>query len=420
MKMNAISIIEKKKLNKELTQEEINYMISNYTDGIIPDYQMSAFLMTIRLNGMTDEETYFLTKAMVESGDVIDLSDIEGFKVDKHSTGGVGDKVTLIVTPILASLGIPVAKFSGKGLGITGGTVDKLNSIKGFNTELTIEEFINNVKNHGIAVAGQTGNLVPADKKMYALRDVTGTVDSIPLIASSIMSKKIASGADGIVLDVKYGNGAFMKTKEDAQLLGDKMVAIGELYGRKVKYHLSDMSNPLGYFVGNKLEVVEAYKLLQNVEDFMSEDLVNTCIEVATEMYQMSTGESYEASLDKVKRTLFIGDGAKKFEEFIIAQFGDMNDVVIYDTKTTMGSGSLKSGRIESIDAQIVGEVALELGAGRYTKDDKLDYDAGIHLIRKQGDTIEKYDVIFELFTNKPKEEVEHLVDKMLSAYTIK
>ncbi len=229
--MNMVQLFEKKKQGKELTQAEIQYFVEGYTTGAIPDYQASSLLMAIRLLGMTDEETFYLTKAMIESGDVIDLTSIEGFKIDKHSTGGVGDKVTLIVTPIIASLGIPVAKFSGKGLGITGGTIDKLESIRGFKTELSSQEFIDNVNKHKIAVAGQTGNLVPADKKLYALRDVTGTVDSIPLIAASIMSKKIASGADGIVLDVKCGSGAFMKTEEEAKKLAEAMTAIGEKLG---------------------------------------------------------------------------------------------------------------------------------------------------------------------------------------------
>ena len=271
--MNILEIIEKKKNHHELNAQEIDYFIQNYTNGTIPDYQISSLLMAICLNGMTDNETFYLTKSMIESGDVIDLSSIEGFKVDKHSTGGVGDKVTLIVTPIIASLGIPVAKFSGKGLGITGGTIDKLESVKGLRTELTSEEFIHNVNKHKIAVAGQTANLVPADKKLYALRDVTGTVDSIPLIAASIMSKNIASGSDGIVLDVKCGSGAFMKTYEEAKLLADTMSSIGEKLGRKVVAHISDMDNPLGLMVGNKMEVVEAMELLSGNMNNTHEDL---------------------------------------------------------------------------------------------------------------------------------------------------
>ena len=250
--MNMIQLIEKKKNHLALTKAEIDYFIEGYVQNRIPDYQVSALLMAIRLNGMTDEETYLLTNAMIHSGEVIDLSAIDGFKVDKHSTGGVGDKVTLVVAPIIASLGIPVAKFSGKGLGITGGTIDKLESIAGFRTELSIAEFVHHVNTYKIAVAGQTGNIVPADKKLYALRDVTGTVDSIPLIASSVMSKKIASGSDGIVLDVKYGSGAFMKTMDDARILADKMVAIGEQFGKKIVAKLSDMNNPLGRYIGNK------------------------------------------------------------------------------------------------------------------------------------------------------------------------
>lgn len=416
--MNILQIIEKKKNSKELSEQEINYFIENYTNGNIPDYQISSLLMAIRINGMTDNETFYLTKAMIESGDVIDLSSIDGFKIDKHSTGGVGDKVTLIVTPIIAALGIPVAKFSGKGLGITGGTIDKLESIKGMRTELTSEEFINNVNEYKIAVAGQTANLVPADKKLYALRDVTGTVDSIPLIAASIISKKIASGADGIVLDVKCGSGAFMKTEAEAQLLADTMTAIGEKLGRKVVAHISDMDNPLGLMIGNKLEVLEAIELLSGNMENTHADLYDECVMIASLMYEVSTGKSQQEATAAVKQTIADGSALAKLYELIKIQGGDLEDLVKKETKYEVEVKSITSGEVAKVTALLIGEVSVALGAGRLTKESALDYDAGVELVAKAGDTIAQGDVIAKLYSNTEITTAE--VEKVQAAFEMK
>ncbi|AVK97807.1 thymidine phosphorylase [Lysinibacillus sphaericus] len=413
--MNMVQLFEKKKQGKELTQAEIQYFVEGYTTGAIPDYQASALLMAIRLLGMTDEETFYLTKAMIESGDVIDLTSIEGFKIDKHSTGGVGDKVTLIVTPIIASLDIPVAKFSGKGLGITGGTIDKLESIRGFKTELSSQEFIDNVNKHKIAVAGQTGNLVPADKKLYALRDVTGTVDSIPLIAASIMSKKIASGADGIVLDVKCGSGAFMKTEEEAKKLAEAMTAIGEKLGRKVVAHISDMDNPLGKMIGNKLEVVEAYALLKGRLEETHADLLEECIIISSLMYQIAAGVDETTAVAAVKKVLEDGSAAAKFEEFIVAQGGDLADIVQNDTAHKVAVKAAAEGVVASINALMIGEASVSLGAGRLTKESSLDYDAGIQLVAKKGDRVSADETIAYLYSNS--EINEETITKVQQAY---
>ena len=415
--MNMVQLFEKKKQGKELTQAEIQYFVEGYTTGAIPDYQASSLLMAIRLLGMTDEETFYLTKAMIESGDVIDLTSIEGFKIDKHSTGGVGDKVTLIVTPIIASLGIPVAKFSGKGLGITGGTIDKLESIRGFKTELSSQEFIDNVNKHKIAVAGQTGNLVPADKKLYALRDVTGTVDSIPLIAASIMSKKIASGADGIVLDVKCGSGAFMKTEEEAKKLAEAMTAIGEKLGRKVVAHISDMDNPLGKMIGNKLEVVEAYALLKGRLEETHADLLEECIIISSLMYQIAAGVDETTAVAAVKKVLENGSAAAKFEEFIVAQGGDLADIVQNDTAHKVAVKAASEGIVASINALMIGEASVSLGAGRLTKESSLDYDAGIQLVAKKGDRVSADETIAYLYSNS--EINEETITKVQQAYSM-
>ncbi|WPK11830.1 thymidine phosphorylase [Lysinibacillus louembei] len=415
--MNTVAIIEKKKFNEALTKDEINYIIEGYTNGDIPDYQISALLMAIRLNGMSDEETFYLTEAMVNSGDIIDLSSIEGFKVDKHSTGGVGDKVTLMVAPILAALEIPVAKFSGRGLGITGGTVDKLESIKGFNVELSEEEFINNVNRYGVAVSGQSKDLCPADKKLYALRDVTGTVDSVPLIASSIMSKKIASGSDGIVLDVKYGNGAFMKTKEEAKVLAEQMAKIGSSFGRDVQYELSDMNNPLGYAIGNKIEVFEVQELLSHTMN-NNKDLYEKSLEIAAKMYSMATKESLESSLQKVKEVCDNKKALTKFSEWIASQGGAVDDIAFPQVKHVYKQNSNKAGVIKSVNAKTIGEISVELGAGRKTKESPLDYDAYIILHKKQGDTIAEGDLLVELGFNNDID-YKILLDRALSAFEI-
>lgn len=416
--MNILSIIEKKKNKQPLTKEEIQYFVNGYTKEEIPDYQISSLLMAIRLNGMEDEEMFYLTEAMVNSGDIIDLSDIEGFKVDKHSTGGVGDKVTLVVAPILAALGIPVAKFSGRGLGITGGTVDKLESIEGFHVELSQSEFIENVKKHGIAVAGQTGNLCPADKKLYALRDVTGTVDSISLIASSIISKKIASGSDGIVLDVKYGNGAFMKTKEEANVLAEKMAEIGKRFGRKIVYTLSDMNNPLGRFIGNKVEVVEALDVLSGNVENTHEDLVDDCVEVASLMYMLATDCSKEEATAKVQEVIENGKAKDKFLEFVAAQGGNIADLKVKETAYTYEVKAPAAGQIASVNALAIGELSVMLGAGRLTKESKLDFDAGIKIVAKTGDAIQAGDTLAILYANIPV--TDEMTEKATAAFQIK
>ena len=414
--MNILSIIEHKKNDRALTNEEIEFFITGYVNGDIPDYQISALLMAIRLNGMTPEETFALTDAMIKSGDVVDLSSIDGFKVDKHSTGGVGDKVTLVVTPILAALGVPVAKFSGRGLGITGGTLDKLESIKGLRVELEMDEFIANVQHANIAVAGQTANIVPADKKLYALRDVTGTVDSIPLIAASIMSKKIASGADGIVLDVKYGNGAFMKTIDEAQQLGQAMQQIGEAFNRKMKIHYSDMNNPLGRFIGNKLEVVEAIDVLAGNVDKTSQDLIDTCVDVAVDMYNMATNNKPTAR-EEVLDVLRSGAAKEKLFEMIRLQGGDVNDTVMNDVAHKVAVVADQAGVVKSIDAQQIGEVSVALGAGRLTKESVLDFDAGIELVVKDGERVAVGDVLAYLYANNDIQ--EHIVAQALRAYNV-
>lgn len=414
--MNMLELIDKKKRNHSLTEEEINYMITKYTKDEVPDYQMSSMLMAILINGMDENETAWLTKAMVESGDVIDLSSIEGFKVDKHSTGGIGDKVSLLVAPILASLDIPIAKMSGRGLGITGGTVDKLESIDGFHVELEADEFIKQVNEHKIAIVGQSGNLTPADKKLYALRDVTGTVDSIPLIASSIMSKKIASGADGIVLDVKCGKGAFMKDLEHASELAKTMIQIGESLGRKVAVVITDMNQPLGHNIGNKLEVAEAYDFLSNYKE-SEQGLLDVTIAISSKMYQLATDVSDEVAEQKVLETLSNGAALAKLEEFITAQGGDASDVHAKTTKHEIEVKSAKDGYISLIDAELIGKASLLVGAGRLTKADVLDFDAGVKLVALNGQSVKKGDTLAVLYSNK--DAVEESVRLIEEAYSI-
>lgn len=411
-----LELIDKKKRNHSLTEEEIQYMIGKYTKDEIPDYQMSSMLMAILINGMDENETASLTKAMVESGDVIDLSSIEGFKVDKHSTGGIGDKVSLLVAPILASLDIPIAKMSGRGLGITGGTVDKLESIDGFHVELEADEFIKQVNEHKIAIVGQSGNLTPADKKLYALRDVTGTVDSIPLIASSIMSKKIASGADGIVLDVKCGKGAFMKDLEHASELAKTMIQIGESLGRKVAVVITDMNQPLGHNIGNKLEVAEAHDFLDNYKE-SEQGLLDVTIAISSKMYQLATDVSDEVAEQKVLETLSNGAALAKLKEFITAQGGDASDVHAKTTKHKIEVKAAKDGYISLIDAELIGKASLLVGAGRLTKADVLDFDAGVKLVALNGQSVKKGDTLAVLYSNK--DAVDESVQLIEKAYSI-
>ncbi|MCZ8540150.1 thymidine phosphorylase [Psychrobacillus psychrodurans] len=414
--MNMLNLIDKKKRNNSLTEEEIQYMINKYTNDEIPDYQMSSMLMAILINGMNKDETSWLTKSIVESGDVIDLSSIEGFKVDKHSTGGIGDKISLLVAPILASLNIPIAKMSGRGLGITGGTVDKLESIEGFNVELTSDQFIKQVNEHKIAIVGQSGNLTPADKKLYALRDVTGTVDSIPLIASSIMSKKIASGADGIVLDVKCGKGAFMKDLNHATELASTMISIGESLGRKVSVVITDMNQPLGHNIGNKLEVAEAHDFLRNYKD-SEQGLLEVTIAISSKMYQLATGVSEDEAQNQVVETLTNGAALEKFKEFITAQGGDASDINPKDTKHTIEVKAVKDGYINLIDAELIGMASLLVGAGRLTKADTLDFDAGVKLVSLTGQEVQKGDTLAILYSNK--DDVAESIKLIEEAYKI-
>lgn len=400
--MNITDIIRKKKHNEELTKEEIRYAVNGFTNGEVKDYQMSAFLMAIYFNSMTDKEISEMTMAMVDSGDKIDLSSIEGIKVDKHSTGGVGDKVSIIVLPIVASLGVPVAKISGKGLGHTGGTIDKLESIPGFSTSLTLEKFLDNVKKHGIALAGQTENLTPADKKIYALRDVTETVDSIPLIASSIMSKKIASGADAIVLDVKTGEGAFMKTLDDSRALAKEMVSIGKNLGRETVAVITDMNQPLGYEIGNANEIIESIEVLKGKT---IKGLSDVARQIASYMiYLGKKADTLEKATELVNETIHIGNALKKFEEFIEAQGGNpsiTSDYSILPTPTKHYElKSDKTGYISGIKALSIGLSAMKLGAGRKTKEDELDYSAGISLKKQMGDFVKEGDVLLVLNHN--------------------
>ncbi|HOM43870.1 MAG TPA: pyrimidine-nucleoside phosphorylase, partial [Bacillota bacterium] len=380
--MRMYDIITKKRNGEELTREEIQFFINGYTDGSIPDYQTAALLMAVYFRGMSKRETAELTMAMVNSGETVDLSKIAGVKVDKHSTGGVGDKISLIVIPLAASLGIPVAKMSGRGLGHTGGTIDKLESIPGFRTELTREEFIGNVNKYKMAIAGQSGNLVPADKKLYALRDVTATVDSIPLIASSIMSKKIASGAECIVLDVKAGSGAFMKSVEEAAELAGTMVEIGKSLNRKTVAVVTDMSQPLGHEVGNSNEIIEAIDVLKGKG---SEDERQVALTIASYMAVLGGAfEEFEKAHSALEEVIRSGKAIDNLKLLIQIQGGDP-DVVdntekLPKAKYHIEVRSKKSGYVDSIDAESIGISAMLLGAGRKTKEDKIDFSAGISM----------------------------------------
>lgn len=395
--MNMKEIISKKKRGEALSAEEIRFFVGGYVNGEIPDYQAAAFLMTIYFNGMDGEETANLTKTMAESGDCVDLSSIPGIKVDKHSTGGVGDKISLVVMPIMAVLGIPVAKMSGRGLGHTGGTVDKLESIPGFGVELPAEDFLNQVRGHHIALVGQSGNMTPADKKIYALRDAIECVDSIPLIASSIMSKKIASGADVIVLDVKVGDGAFMKNTEEATKLAKAMVSIGNNLGRKTVAVLTAMDQPLGREVGNANEVAEAVRILMGQGE-PDETLV--AVEISAYMaYLAGKFQSIEQSRTKVDEIIRSGSAVETFKSFIRLQGGDAD---FADNPESLYAGceqyevlSHKSGYISEIFAEAVGRAAMLLGAGRMKKEDGIDHLAGIRCLKKRGEYVREGEAVF-------------------------
>lgn len=383
MNTNIIDIITKKKNKEELTYDEINYSITNYLNGTVKDYQMSSLLMAIVLNGMTDEETFNLTKVMLESGDIIDLSNINGEVVDKHSTGGVGDKTTLILAPLLADSGLKVAKMSGRGLGHTGGTIDKLESINGFKVKLDENAFIKQVNDIGLAIISQTANLVPADKKLYALRDVTGTTESIPLIASSIMSKKIASGANHIILDVKVGNGALMKNVEEATALANEMIKIGKKYNKKVICVLTNMEEPLGNTIGNAIEVKEAIDTLQGKGP---EDLKKLVITLSSLLIESVENRDVEEIKKELELKLKDGSAYEKFKKMIEYQGGNIENIEISDKCFSVKSS--KSGWIKSINTLKLGEIARDLGAGRFNKDDKINYKVGLYINQKVGDFV--------------------------------
>lgn len=401
--MRMVDIIEKKRDGKELSTQEINFFIEGYTKGDIPDYQASALAMAIFFQDMTDRERADLTRAMVNSGDTIDLSGIKDIKVDKHSTGGVGDTTTLVLAPLVASLGIPVAKMSGRGLGHTGGTIDKLESVKGFHVELTKEQFINLVNKNKLAVMGQSGNLTPADKKLYALRDVTGTVNSIPLIASSIMSKKIAAGADAIVLDVKTGNGAFMKTEKDAKELAHAMVRIGNHVGRKTIAIISDMSQPLGFAIGNALEVKEAIETLQGKGP---QDLTDLVLTLGSQMVILARkAQTAKQARAMLKEAIDSGKAIAKFKEFLQNQGGDAS--IVDDTtklpqaKYQIELPALKSGYVSRIIANEIGVASMMLGAGRATKEDTIDLAVGLVLHKKVGDKVTEGESLLTIHSNR-------------------
>ncbi|MFC5650883.1 pyrimidine-nucleoside phosphorylase [Paenibacillus solisilvae] len=419
--MRAVDIIHKKRNGGSLTSEELSYLIRGYCHGDIPDYQMSAWAMAVFFRGMNARETADLTLAMAQSGDQVDLSAIQGIKVDKHSTGGVGDKTTLIVGPLVAACGIPVAKMSGKGLGHTGGTIDKLESIAGFQTELTKEQFFSQVNTNGLAVVGQSGNMTPADKKLYALRDVTATVESIPLIASSIMSKKIAAGADAIVLDVKTGSGAFMKTVDEAEVLAQAMVDIGTEVGRQTAALISDMDQPLGYAIGNALEVQEAIDTLHGRGP---EDLTRLCVALSAHMVVLGgKADSLEEAELLLRDKLASGEALDKFRALVAAQGG--NPAVADDpgllpqAPVVIPVVAKQGGYVQRIDAEKLGLAAMVLGAGRATKDAAIDYAVGLTLRLKVGDRVHAGDTLAAVHARSDGDIASQVVSRILEAYTI-
>lgn len=406
-----VDIINKKRLGYELSKEELEYFFNGYLNKNIKDYQMSSLLMAICINGMSDREVFDLTKIFIDSGEVLDLSFIPGIKVDKHSTGGVGDKTTLIIVPIVASLGVSVVKMSGRGLGHTGGTIDKLESIPGFRIDLDEETLINQVKNIGCVITGQTKNLTPMDKVVYALRDVTGTVSSIPLIAVSIMSKKIASGADKILIDVKYGTGALLNNLDDAKKLSELMIKIGNYYNKEVRCIFSDMSVPLGNNIGNSLEVMEAIAVLKGEEK--NNDLVNLCIDLASEMVSMGKNISKSEALDLVNQTINNGNAYQKFLDLVKCQNGDLSKLPLCNTVTLIKAD--KDGVINNIDALELGKYSVSIGAGRVNINDVIDYGVGISLVKKVDDSVSKGDILCKVYANKMAD-----INKILSFFTIK
>ena len=417
--MRMIDLIEKKKRNLALTKEEIEFIISNYVKGEIPDYQISALLMAIYFNGLNEDEQFNLTVSMLESGDKMDLSSIDGICVDKHSTGGVGDKTTLVVAPIVSACGLKIAKMSGRGLGHTGGTLDKLESIPGFNINVSLDDFYKQVKEIGIAVVGQTLNITPADKKLYALRDVTATVDNIGLIASSIMSKKLASGAHSIILDVKVGGGAFMKNEEEATKLAHALVSIGKKYGRNVEAVLTDMDHPLGEMVGNANEVIEAVETLKGRGPKSFEEL---CIKLSCELLLMTNYcKDEKEAIKLIKTKLENKEALNKLREMIIYQGGDPRIIDDYSLlpspKKIIEVKSTSEGYVSKIEALEIGLAAMLLGAGRESKEDKVDLSVGIKIVKKVSDKVNKGDTLAIIYANEKG--IDEAYNKILNAYHI-
>lgn len=418
--MRMYDLIMKKRNGKALSKEEINYMVAGYTNGEIPDYQMSAMMMAIYFVGMNEEETLFLTMAMAESGDILDLSSISGKKVDKHSTGGVGDKTSLALTPMAAACGVKIAKMSGRGLGHTGGTIDKLESFRGFSTEISVQQFLKNVNEIGVAIMGQTKELAPADKKLYALRDVTATVDNMSLIASSIMSKKLAAGADAIVLDVKTGSGAFMKRQEDAYALAEEMVRIGQNAGRNTVAVISDMDQPLGNMVGNALEVREAIDTLKGKG---AEDFTSLCYTLGSYMLMMGEkAKNEEQAREMLKNVIENGSALNKLAEFVKAQGGD--ERMVYHPELLPKAGltepiyAPKAGWVNKLVCDEVGICSLILGGGRETKESAIDLSVGIELKKKIGDYVEKGEALAYLYANDSAK-LAAAKERLLLAYQI-
>jgi len=420
--VRVYDLILKKREGHELTKEEIDYLIKGFTNGNIPDYQMSAFAMAVYFNGMTDRETADLTMAMVESGDQIDLAKIEGTKVDKHSTGGVGDTTSLVLVPLVSAAGIPVAKMSGRGLGHTGGTIDKLESIPGFKTDLSMDKFINNVNNIKAAIAGQTGNLTPADKQLYALRDVTATIESIPMIASSIMSKKIAGGADGIVLDVKVGSGAFMKTLSNAKKLAEIMVNIGQHLGRNTIAVLTDMEQPLGYAVGNNLEVKEAINTLKGEGP---SDLRELCLTLGANMLKLAGKvDSFEKGYEILEEKLANGEAFNQFKKLVENQGGDLsyieNPAKFKKADHVFEVKAKSTGYLNQLKALDIGLAAMLVGAGREKKGDEILNEVGVILHKKYGEHVNKDEIIASLHYNKDDDNLIEAKEKLKNSFVIK
>lgn len=417
--MNILDIIEKKRDAKELNKEEIEFFVKGYTDGSIPDYQAAALVMAIYINGMTKEETTNLALAMAYSGDVLDLSDI-GEVVDKHSTGGIGDKITLILMPIVAALGVKVAKMSGRGLGATGGTKDKLEAIPGYRTEIGIDEFIENVKKIGISLIGQTLNLAPADKKLYALRDTISCTANIPLISSSIMSKKIAAGANKIVLDVTCGSGAFMKTVGEARELSRTMIDIGKLANKETVCIITNMDQPLGTMVGNTLEVIEAIEALKGN---MQDDVKNVILELGAYILKLDgKGDNIQENKEKIEQVISNGDAYKKFLQLVENQGGDIgyieNTEKFTNAKYKMPVEAVKTGYVQKLNAEEVGKIAMHLGAGRMKKEDNIDYAVGIELLKKVGCQVEQGETIAYIYADDEQKGRE-AVEKLQQTYEI-